>query len=181
MTFGDGRSRFYPLVSLDVMAHEVSHGFTEQNSGLIYSRQSGGINEAFSDISGEAAEFYSKGENDWNVGAEIFKQENKALRYLSNPPADGRSIGHADDYTGSMNVHYSSGVYNKAFYLLANKPTWDTKKAFIIFAKANMDYWSPSTDFNDGACGVRSAAEDLGYNTDDVDAVFEKVGVFCGS
>ena len=48
MTFGDGGSKFHPLVSLDVTAHEVSHGFTEQNSGLIYRRQSGGMNEAFS-------------------------------------------------------------------------------------------------------------------------------------
>ena len=181
MTFGDGRSRFYPLVSLDVMAHEVSHGFTEQNSGLIYSRQSGGINEAFSDISGEAAEYFSTGENDWNVGAEIFKQANKALRYLHNPTADGRSIDHADDFTQSMNVHYSSGVYNKAFHILATSPTWDTKKAFLVFAKANMDYWSPSTDFNDGACGVRSAAADLDFNIEDVEEAFKKVGVACGA
>ena len=40
MTFGDGATTFYPLVSLDVAAHEVSHGFTEQNSGLVYSGQS---------------------------------------------------------------------------------------------------------------------------------------------
>ncbi|MDY6889581.1 MAG: PepSY domain-containing protein, partial [Pseudomonadota bacterium] len=57
MTFGDGQSTFYPLVSLDVSAHEVSHGFTEQNSGLIYSGKSGGLNEAFSDMAGEAAEY----------------------------------------------------------------------------------------------------------------------------
>lgn len=56
MTFGDGRNRFYPLVSLDVSAHEVSHGFTELNSGLVYEGQSGGINEAFSDMAGEAAD-----------------------------------------------------------------------------------------------------------------------------
>ena len=53
MTFGDGATTFYPLVSLDVAAHEVSHGFTEQNSGLVYSGQSGGINEAFSDMAGK--------------------------------------------------------------------------------------------------------------------------------
>ncbi|MEZ9417725.1 M4 family metallopeptidase, partial [Vibrio sp. 10N.286.49.E1] len=58
MTFGDGESFFYPLVSLDVSAHEVSHGFTEQNSGLVYANQSGGMNEAFSDMAGEAAEYY---------------------------------------------------------------------------------------------------------------------------
>ena len=27
---------YYPLVGLDVVAHEVSHGFTEENSNLIY-------------------------------------------------------------------------------------------------------------------------------------------------
>jgi Zn-dependent metalloprotease len=97
MTFGDGASRFFPLVSLDVSAHEVSHGVTEQNSGLIYSGQSGGINEAFSDMAGEAAEYFMQGTNDWLVGAQIFKA-NGALRYMDNPPKDGRSIGHASDY-----------------------------------------------------------------------------------
>ena len=57
MTFGDGASTFYPLVSLDVSSHEVSHGFTEQQSGLCYDDGSncGGMNEAFSDMAGEAA------------------------------------------------------------------------------------------------------------------------------
>ena len=50
MTFGDGDLTFFPFVSLDISGHEVSHGSTEQNSNLIYSGQSGGINEAFSDI-----------------------------------------------------------------------------------------------------------------------------------
>jgi Zn-dependent metalloprotease len=63
MTFGDGRNTFYPLVGLDIVSHEVSHGFTQQNSNLIYSGQSGGINEAFSDIAGDAAEFYRNGSN----------------------------------------------------------------------------------------------------------------------
>ena len=58
MYFGDGASYFYPLVSLDVTSHEISHGFTEQHSSLQYSGQSGGINEAFSDMAGEAAEYY---------------------------------------------------------------------------------------------------------------------------
>ena len=74
MTFGDGATRFYPLVSLDVSSHEVSHGFTEQNSGLIYRGQSGGINEAFSDMAGEAAEAYFKEENDFLIGYSIFKK-----------------------------------------------------------------------------------------------------------
>ncbi|WP_223621102.1 M4 family metallopeptidase [Lysobacter sp. ESA13C] len=178
MTFGDGRTTFYPLVSLDVSAHEVSHGFTEQQSGLVYSGQSGGINEAYSDIAGEAAEFFMNGSNDFLVGAQIFKGTG-ALRYMANPPQDGRSIGHASNYTSGMDVHYSSGVYNKAFYLLATKAGWDTPKAFKAFAKANKDYWTPSTDFNNGACGVEKAATDLGYAVADVSAAFLTVGVDC--
>ena len=178
MTFGDGATRFYPLVSLDVSAHEVSHGFTEQQSGLIYSAQSGGINEAYSDIAGEAAEYFMNNTNDFLIGAQIFKATG-ALRYMDDPTRDGRSIGHASNYTSGMDVHYSSGVYNKAFYTLAHKAGWDTVKAFKVFAKANKDYWTPSTDFNNGACGVETAATDLGFAKADVTASFQVVGVAC--
>ncbi len=178
MTFGDGASTFYPLVSLDVSAHEVSHGYTEQNSGLEYDGQSGGINEAFSDIAGEAAEYYMNGSNDFLVGAEIFKG-NGALRYMEDPTQDGASIGSADDYYDGLDVHYSSGVYNKAFYQLAHKSGWNTQKAFMAFAVANRDYWTPSTDYDSGACGVESAAEDLGYTKADVTSAFAAVDVSC--
>jgi vibriolysin len=178
MTFGDGATTFYPLVSLDVTSHEVSHGFTEQNSGLIYSSQSGGINEAYSDIAGEAAEFYMRGSNDWKVGADIFKA-NGALRYMNSPSLDGVSIENAASYYEGLDVHYSSGVYNKAFYSLATKPGWNTKTAFQVFARANDLYWAPSTNFNQGACGVRTAAQDYGYSVADVTAAFSAVGVTC--
>lgn len=176
MTFGDGATTFYPLVSLDVAAHEVSHGFTEQNSGLVYSGQSGGINEAFSDMAGEAAEYYMKGSNDWLVGAQIFKG-NGSLRYFEDPARDGKSIGHASDYYDGIDVHHSSGVYNRAFYLLANTSGWQTRKAFEVFVLANRLYWGPNTAFNQGACGVTRAATDLGYSVSDVAAAFTAVGV----
>ncbi|WP_299011054.1 M4 family metallopeptidase [uncultured Shewanella sp.] len=176
MTFGDGANTFYPLVSLDVSAHEVSHGFTEQNSDLVYSGRSGGMNEAFSDMAGEAAEFYMHGSNDWLVGAQIFKSEG-ALRYFADPTLDGNSIGHADDFSFGMNVHYSSGVFNKAFYLLANTSGWDTKKAFAIMVKANQLYWTSNSDFDEGGCGAKKAADDLGYDSADVINAFNQVGV----
>jgi vibriolysin len=177
MTFGDGASTFYPLVSLDVSSHEVSHGFTEQNSGLRYSGQSGGINEAFSDIAGEAAEYFMKGSNDWVVGADIFKQAGGSLRYMEDPTRDGRSIGHASDYYEGMDVHYSSGVYNRAFLLIAHSSGWDTRKAFDIFVRANQVYWTQTTDYLTGACGVLSATSALGYSIADVAAAFDNVGV----
>lgn len=71
MNFGDGGSHFYPLVSADVSGHEISHGYTEQHSNLLYFGQSGGINEAYSDMGGEAAEFYWKGRNDFIVGSHM--------------------------------------------------------------------------------------------------------------
>jgi PKD repeat protein len=178
MTFGDGASTFYPLVSLDVSSHEVSHGFTEQNSNLTYSGMSGGINEAYSDMAGEAAEYFMKGSNDWKVGADIFKG-NGALRYMDNPPLDGSSIDNASQFTSSMDVHYSSGVYNKAFYLLATKAGWNTQKAFQVFARANDLYWTASSTFNQAACGVETAATDLGFVKADVTAAFTSVGVSC--
>ena len=178
MTFGDGASTFYPLVNADVSGHEVSHGFTEQHSNLTYSGQSGGMNEAFSDMGGEATEYYWKGSNDFLVGAEIFKSSG-ALRYMCNPTQDGASIDNAANYTSSLDVHYSSGVYNKAFCTLAKTAGWGTPKAFQVFARANAAYWTASSTFNQGACGVETAATDLGYTKADVTAAFTAVGVSC--
>ena len=178
MSFGDGASYFYPLVSLDVSAHEVSHGFTEQNSNLAYSGQTGGINESFSDMAGEAAEYYMRGSNDWLVGADIIKN-GSSLRSMSDPTSDGSSIDNAANYTSSLDVHYSSGVYNKAFYLLATTSGWNTKLAFDVYVRANQLYWNASTNYNTGACGVESAAADLGYSVSAVTASLAAVGVSC--
>lgn len=180
MSFGDGATTFYPLVSLDVSSHEVSHGFTEQNSGLVYSSMSGGMNEAFSDMAGEAAEYYMHGSNDWMVGEQIFKG-NGALRYMDDPTKDGKSIGHASNFTSSMDVHYSSGVYNKAFYLLSNTAGWGVRKAFEVMTLANQTYWTANSTFDAGAAGVCKAASDKGYSVSDVNAAFTAVGVNGGS
>ncbi len=174
MTFGDGATTFYPLVSLDVSAHEVSHGFTEQNSNLTYSGQSGGINEAFSDMAGEAAQYYMTGSSDYLVGAEIMKS-GTALRIMYDPPQDGSSIGCANDYTSGMDVHHSSGVFNKAYYTLATTSGWNPRKAFDVFVRANQNYWTPSTNYQAGADAVVDAASDLGYDTTDVAAAFAAV------
>lgn len=52
---------------------------------------------------------------------------------MEDPTRDGRSIGHFDDYVSGMDVHYSSGVYNRAFYLLSNSPSWNIEKAFRVW------------------------------------------------
>jgi len=121
MTFDDGRDFMHPLVSLGVGAHEISHGFTEQHSSLIYYGQSGGINEAFSDMAAQAAEYYTLKKSSWTIGSEIMKESSgmEALRYMERPSRDGRSIDHTSDYYQGLDVHHSSGVYNRLFYLLS--------------------------------------------------------------
>lgn len=179
MTFGDGDDMMYPLVSLGIGAHEISHGFTEQHSDLEYFGQSGGINEAFSDMAAQAAEYYSWGKNSWAIGAEVMKEESghKALRFMDEPSRDGKSIDRADQYHHGMDVHHSSGVYNRLFYLLANQPKWTVEQAFHVMVKANMDYWTPYSTFEEGGCGIINAARDLGFSVDDVKPVLEEVAI----
>lgn len=179
MTFGDGADFFYPLVSLGVGAHEISHGFTEQHSDLMYYGESGGINEAFSDMAAQAAEYYSTKTNTWMLGSEIVKEDSgyTALRFMDLPSKDGVSIDTADEYYEGLDVHYSSGVYNHLFYLLAHQQGWSTKKAFDVMIKANMDYWTPYSNFQEGACGILSATQDLGYAMGDVQQVLDLVKI----
>lgn len=185
MTFGDGGESFYPLTSLDVVGHEISHGVTEQNSNLTYQYQSGGINEAFSDMAGEVAKYYMQHqagkENDWMVGASIMKgPAGAAMRYFKNPSQDGQSIENARDYNDGLDVHYTSGVYNKAFYTLATKANWGIRKAFEVFLVANQTYWTSDATYDSAACGVSKAAADLKYEVADVISSFKVVGVNAG-
>jgi pseudolysin len=186
MVFGDGGKEFYPLVSMGVGAHEISHGFTEQHSNLQYDRQSGGLNESFSDMAAQAAEFYSAGQNTWQIGSEIMKNDNEALRYMDEPtkdclagdkPGDDCSISNAKDYHSGLDVHYSSGVFNKMFYLLSTSPDWNTKKAFDVMVLANTSYWTATANFSSAACGVIDATKKYGYKEDDVRKAIAAVGV----
>jgi pseudolysin len=176
MYFGDGVKYFYPLTSLGVGAHELSHGFTSQHSNLTYEKQSGGLNESYSDMAAQAAEYYSTGTNSWQIGPEIVKGKG-ALRYMDDPTKDGKSIAHVDDYTDDLNVHYSSGVFNKMFYTLGTSKGWNTHKAFDVMVKANMDYWTANSTFADAACGVLHATKDNQYSTEAVIKAFDTVGI----
>lgn len=183
MTFGDGVSMFYPLTSLGVAAHEISHGFTQQHSGLVYYAQSGGMNEAFSDMAAQAVEFYAYGHNSWQIAPEIFKEPDEALRYMDMPSKDchGRkpgnwcSIDNMSQYDTGLDVHHSSGIYNRVFYLIGS--FWTPKKAFDVMVHANMYYWTPNSTFAQGACGVIKAAKDYRYDLNTVIGAFETVGI----
>jgi len=56
---------------------------------------------------------------------------------------------------------------------------FQTPKAFKTFARANALYWTSSITYNSGACGVETAAQDLGFTKADVTAAFSSVGVSC--
>jgi len=184
MTFGDGE-RMYPLTELGIAAHEVSHGFTQQHSNLNYEGQSGGMNEAFSDMAAQVAESYVYNQNSWQLGKNVFKTEGEALRYMDQPSKDcyGKtpgtfcSIDNANQYYKGLDVHYSSGVYNRAFYLLSNMQNWNPRKAFDVMLHANASYWVSTTTFADGAACVIRAADDLRYDKQDVEIAFKSVGI----
>lgn len=139
MIYGDGATRFSPLTSFDVTAHELGHGVCSSSAALIYSRESGALNEGFSDIWGAAAEYkYAPTKQTWLIGEDITKITPMYLRSMSNPksglspqPDTYRGVNwkpatveegcvtpsqSGNDYCG---VHYNSGVLNHWFYILS--------------------------------------------------------------
>lgn len=187
ITYYGGDEKRFPFTALDNAAHEISHGFTQQQSGLeTDSGEGGGINESFSDMAGEAAKYYLSGGNNFLHGEDIIKPgavQNDgrlmlALRYMCNPSRDGYSIDNLSDYH-DQDVHYAAGIYNKAFCLLSKSRNWNTKSAFQVFSRANTLYWGQDTGFIEGACGVIHAASDEGYSAAPVISAFEQVGITC--
>ncbi|MEU5948609.1 proprotein convertase P-domain-containing protein [Micromonospora sp. NPDC047465] len=125
MTYGDGDGNANPLVSIDVAGHEMSHGVTENvvPGDLTYSGESGGLNEATSDIFGNMVEFSagnSSDPGDYDVGEEIdINGDGTPLRYMYNPSLDGASHSCWSTTTKNIDVHYSSGVANHFYFMLA--------------------------------------------------------------
>lgn len=187
MTYGDGDNQYAsPLVSIDVAAHEMTHGVTSATAGLVYNGESGGLNESMSDIFGTAVENYASilgydTRPDYWVGEDVWtpNKPGDALRYMDDPSKDGRSIDHYRKYRRNMDVHYSSGLANNVFYLLAHGGTNKTsnqsvtgigiEKAQAIFYRALVAYMGPRTDFSGAAQASVKAARDL-YTQAEVDA-----------
>lgn len=127
MTYGDGDgSTFSPLTELDICAHELTHGVTGNSSNLVYSYESGALNESFSDIFGVSVDFYAKPATaNWLIGDLSYTPAtaNDALRYMNNPNLGGQPDTYLGTrwYTGTGDnggVHYNSGVQNFWYYLL---------------------------------------------------------------
>ncbi|MCX5122395.1 M4 family metallopeptidase [Streptomyces sp. NBC_00347] len=121
MTYGDGTSNTHPLTSIDVAAHEMTHGLTSVTGNMAYSGESGGLNEATSDIMAAAVEFNANNANDvgdYLVGEKIdIRGNGTPLRYMDKPSKDGSSKDAWYSGIGSIDVHYSSGPANHWYYL----------------------------------------------------------------
>lgn len=134
ITYGDG-TKLQTLTSLDVAAHEFAHGVCMTTAKLIYNKESGGLNEANSDIMGAMAEFYMRGANGkgsvipdiggtWTQGEQITTAAFPLkMRFLYKPSKDGNSADAWSPTLEKLNVHYSSGPMNRAFYFLSQGAT----------------------------------------------------------
>jgi Zn-dependent metalloprotease len=123
VSFGDGDGTAYnPFTSIDIAAHEMTHGITARTANLTYSGESGGLNEATSDIFGTAVEYYAANTTDagdYLIGEKIKKSGTLYFRSMITPSADGYSADCWYSTVGQLLVHQSSGVANHFFYLLA--------------------------------------------------------------
>jgi Zn-dependent metalloprotease len=177
LTFGTGNASngYRPLVALDVVGHEFTHGVTEYAANLVYSYESGALNESFSDIFGEHIENYRlEGTNDWLMGGDF-----GAIRSMSDPNA----FSDPDTYLGSFwwtaagdngGVHINSGVQNFWFYLLSegssgvndNGDSYDITgigmddAAQIAYRNLTV-YLMPTSQYEDARRGSLNAAIDL--------------------
>lgn len=180
MLLGDGDELVYPLTSADIIGHEIGHLITAKHAKLGYQNQEGCVNEAFSDMAGEAAEAFVnkplRKKNDWLIGGTVTKGS-RAFRFFADPTLDNHSIAHVKYYYEGIDVHYASGIFNKAFYTLATTTDWNIRKAFHVFLMANLLYWHENSNFNEAACGVVKACRYLKIDTDAVIESFDTVGV----
>ncbi|MFF9166685.1 MULTISPECIES: M4 family metallopeptidase [unclassified Streptomyces] len=188
MTYGDGDgTTFGPLVALDVAGHEMTHGVTSKTAALTYSGESGGLNEATSDILGTMVEWYannSSDQGDYLIGEKIVKPGfgKAALRFMDKPSKDGNSADYWSSTVGNLDVHYSSGVANHFAYLLAegsgaktiNGVSYDSPtangstvtgigrdKVGKIWYRALTVYMTSSTNYAGARTATLNAAKDL--------------------
>ncbi|WP_443055313.1 M4 family metallopeptidase [Streptomyces sp. NBC_00704] len=189
MTYGDGSGNTHPLTAIDVAGHEMTHGVTSNTAGLNYSGESGGLNEATSDIFGTSVEFYAANPSDvgdYLIGEEIdINGDGSPLRYMDKPSKDGASKDSWYSGIGGVDVHYSSGPANHFFYLLSegsgakvingvsyNSPTADglpvtgigRDKAEKIWFRALTTKFTSTTNYAAARTGTLAAAGEL-YGT----------------
>lgn len=184
MVFGDGDGEVFArfTVAIDVIGHELTHGVTDDEAQLVYSQQSGALNESVSDVFGSLVKQWSLGqtadEADWLIGQGLLiGHPDMALRSMAAPgtaydtPELGRDSqpAHMSDYVVTTaddgGVHTNSGIPNKAFHLAATAvggKAWEG--AGRVWYDALRDPALPKTaSFATFARTTLRAAEALGH------------------
>lgn len=209
MTYGDGSGTggFDILTSLDVAGHEIGHAVCTYTANLAYQKESGAMNEAFSDIWAACIEYHSAPTKSiWLVGEDIERRSGHiALRSMSDPNAEGQP----DTYGGTnwvnvnctptssndqCGVHTNSGVLNHWFYILSvgKSGTNDLGNAYnvtgitidkaekIAFRLEDFYLGANSTYANARTYGIQSAIDLYGAGSAEVIATtnaFYAIGV----
>ena len=201
MVFGDGDGVLFTdfTGSLDVIAHELTHGVTEHTTGLEYHNQPGALNESISDVFGSLVKQWklrqSAKDADWLIGAEIFTPALKgdALRSMKAPGSayDSPELGkdpqpdHMSKYArlpdtedGDFGgVHINSGIPNKAFYLTAINIGGNAWEAPGLIWYESLRASNTTTDFQEFADTAAAKAGQLyGANSKEQEAVTDAWG-----
>ncbi len=177
--FGDGDAvDYFPLTSLEIVGHELTHGVTQFSAGLVYSGESGALNESFSDVFGNTIRFIENPSvATWLVGDQICipSMNGTPFRSFSNP----NLYQCADCYAGLWFnngdiVHYDSGIQNYEYYLLVNGGSGinDIGNNFAVTGIGFTDaisimyrnltvYLTPNSTFADAATFAEQSAVDL--------------------
>ncbi len=192
LVFGDGSPSVgcMPLArALDVTVHELTHAITERDSGLVYSGESGGLNESVSDMFAAFVDAWVAGGGSGTLvttaGTWLYGEGVLApfLRNMCDPAADGVSADVWSSSVGNLDVHYSSGVSNLAFCLLSNGgmhprgktsvvvPSIGLEAAIRILYEAQASYMTSTTTYASARTAMEQAALALGYDQATQDAV----------
>ena len=184
MFFGDGDGQMLTRTTagIDVIGHELTHGVTQYEANLVYSGQSGALNESVSDVFGIQIKQRALGQDvttsDWLIGADIVGPALRpALRSMKDPgnanPHDDQPAD-MDEYVPGGDVHTNSGIPNKAFYVLATTlggNAWDAAGP-IWYAALRDARLSPTATFQEFArLTMRNAKMIYGQTSSEADAV----------
>lgn len=169
LVFGEGDGQVFGdfTKSLDIMAHEFGHALVSLGPGLLYSGESGALNEHLADVFGVTVQQYaSNDQTDWRIGEEILVDGVSAVRNLLHPGTayDSPLLGH-DPQPGHMDgyqkirsdnggVHINSGIPNRAFATLCEttgEPSWGRPLAMW---RRTMQDLKPRATFRDLALGT---------------------------
>jgi Zn-dependent metalloprotease len=165
MVFGNGSGIVFKDLtgSVDVCAHELTHGVTQFSAMLNYTPdQSGALNESFSDMLGSAIDaYFNKRDADhhnWLIGDEIMADDlyGEALRNMAEPgtaydnPLMGRDPQPRDmsGYFEPADPHLMSGITNRWYYLICMEIGFDA--ATLIMYQTLQKLW-PAAKFADAA------------------------------